>query len=184
MDDYAIKSMVDAAIGQALTSISTHGNPLLNLLVFREFWPMLSDATKKEIADAYAVRFLEIIVKGQADYNIREMVNKNYTVGDFTDEHDSQIVDAVVARLISRITSNDRYGEEPPLAKLVQARIDDLAPVIAEEKIANIEQRLRDAITDQLLDEAVKSAAASYTKKIREQAEKSKEEAERRKREG
>lgn len=166
---------------QAAMSVNLLGQQtqtITMMTIFRECWTVLPQEEKADFARVLFERAKASIVKGDVDYNMREVIVKHVTALEVlaTPEAHNLLSAAVIEKAVKMIagSTEDRYNDEGTrnLHTAIREKAEWLVGPIALEKAPEIEARLTEAITDKLLDRSVQDAARRYTEKLQEMIKK------------
>jgi hypothetical protein len=167
--DYELERQLTVLM-QASTMMQPTLHGLAQMVVFRECWSTADPATKAAFADSFLARTLEAILRGEADRELSRLATGRLgNAALFETEHGaSALSHALVARAVRLVDGSSDYNDLiVALQKIAKGAVDK----VAAENAPAIEAKLRDAVTNAMLDDAVRVAANAMSHELRRRVE-------------
>jgi hypothetical protein len=170
--DYELESRLRAIVQSAAGVIMPPIHDLAQLAIFRECWAAADEATRAEFAKIILDDTAKAIVAGKIDHELANLVAKKVAPGVLDTESSRSALDqAIVARALKVVEDSSDYYRGTDLLKAISAVAKEAVDRVAAENAPAIEAKLRDAVTNAMLDDAVRVAANAMSHELRRKVE-------------
>jgi uncharacterized hydantoinase/oxoprolinase family protein len=158
IDPYDL-SQLTAAIQVGLNPTVQNISSLVARTMFQELWTAASPEQRAEVADAMLVWVRNSIKNGQFQYDDKLRVPQP-VIEEALTQGAQQIKEALVRRACQYIEEADKYrGADADVRTAVSEITRKAAATVLAERLPEIEKAVANAVSDDVIDEAVKRHA-------------------------